>query len=163
VSEWVIHQCNRMLKCNIKNKHISVKKFVSFSICSFYTDGVQKKYTDWESLCVSPPRVSPKTLLTYCTGGVLLRTLMGGDSILATVTHILVDEVHERNRFTDFLLIALRDSLAKFRSLRLILMSATIDTLIFTRYFNNCPVITGNVYVTAYWHFCMRQLYVGRK
>ncbi|PNF38747.1 putative ATP-dependent RNA helicase YTHDC2, partial [Cryptotermes secundus] len=87
-------------------------------------------------------RVSPKTLLTYCTGGVLLRTLMGGDSVLATVTHILVDEVHERNCFTDFLLIALRDSLAKFRSLRLILMSATIDTLTFTRYFNNCPVIT---------------------
>jgi HrpA-like RNA helicase len=77
---------------------------------------------------------------------------MGGDSILATITHILVDEVHERNRFTDFLLIALRDSLAKFRSLRLILMSATIDTLTFTRYFNNCPVITGNVYIIAYCH-----------
>ncbi|PSN46949.1 putative ATP-dependent RNA helicase YTHDC2 [Blattella germanica] len=87
-------------------------------------------------------RVSPKTVLTFCTDGVLLRTLMGGDSTLATVTHILVDEIHERNRFSDFLLIALRDSLAKFRSLRLILMSATIETQIFTKYFNNCPVIT---------------------
>ncbi|XP_069677317.1 3'-5' RNA helicase YTHDC2-like isoform X2 [Periplaneta americana] len=87
-------------------------------------------------------RVSPKTVLTYCTDGVLLRTLMGGDSTLATVTHILVDEVHERSRFSDFLLIALRDSLAKFRSLRLILMSATIETQVFTKYFNNCPVIS---------------------
>jgi HrpA-like RNA helicase len=75
---------------------------------------------------------------------------MGGDSTLATVTHVVVDEVHERNRFSDFLLIALRDSLAKFRSLRLILMSATVDTQIFTKYFNNCPVITGNVYVIPY-------------
>ncbi|XP_066993237.2 3'-5' RNA helicase YTHDC2 [Anabrus simplex] len=87
-------------------------------------------------------RVSPKTVLTYCTDGVLLRTLMGGDSTLATVTHIFVDEVHERSRFSDFLLITLRDALAKFRSLRLVLMSATVDTQVFTKYFNNCPVIT---------------------
>lgn len=35
-------------------------------------------------------RISPKTLLTFCTHGVLLRTLMGGDAALATVTHIIV-------------------------------------------------------------------------
>lgn len=36
-------------------------------------------------------RVSPKTLLTFCTSGVLLRTLIsGGDHCLATVTHIIV-------------------------------------------------------------------------
>jgi HrpA-like helicases len=92
-------------------------------------------------------RVSPKTVLTYCTDGVLLRTLMGGDSTLATVTHILLDEIHERSRFSDFLLIALRDSLAKFRSLRLVLMSATVDTPLFAKYFNNCPVFIGRVYV----------------
>ena len=92
-------------------------------------------------------RVSPKTVLTYCTDGVLLRTLMGGDSALATVTHILLDEIHERNHFLDFLLITLRDSLAKFRSLRLVLMSATVDTQLFTKYFNNCPVFLGIVYV----------------
>nr|CAD7411820.1 unnamed protein product [Timema poppensis] len=87
-------------------------------------------------------RISPKTVLTYCTDGVLLRTLMGGDSTLATITHILVDEIHERNRFCDFLLIALRDALAKFRSLTLVLMSATMDTQVFTKYFNSSPVIS---------------------
>lgn len=35
-------------------------------------------------------RVSPKTLLTFCTNGVLLRTLMAGDSTLSTVTHVIV-------------------------------------------------------------------------
>jgi hypothetical protein len=88
---------------------------------------------------------------------------MGGDSVLATITHILVDEVHERNRFTDFLLIALRDSLAKFRSLHLILMSATIDTLIFTKYFNNCRVLTGNVYVIGHCHIFFIKNSVGTR
>ncbi|XP_077256086.1 3'-5' RNA helicase YTHDC2 [Temnothorax americanus] len=86
-------------------------------------------------------RVAPKTLLTYCTNGVLLRTLMGGDSALTTLTHIIVDEVHERDRFCDFLLIALKDALVKYRSLKLILMSATMDTTIFAKYFNKCVVI----------------------
>ena len=39
-------------------------------------------------------RVSPKTLLTYCTTGVLLRTLIGGDNALATVTHVVVVCIH---------------------------------------------------------------------
>ena len=39
-------------------------------------------------------RTSPKTLLTFCTNGVLLRTLMGGDASVSTVTHILVVRHH---------------------------------------------------------------------
>ncbi|XP_053612079.1 3'-5' RNA helicase YTHDC2-like [Plodia interpunctella] len=87
-------------------------------------------------------RVSPRTVLTYCTNGVLLRTLMQGDSALTGVTHVFVDEVHERDKFSDFLLIALRDALPRLKDLKLILMSATMDTQIFSRYFNNCPVMT---------------------
>ncbi|XP_068622480.1 3'-5' RNA helicase YTHDC2-like [Battus philenor] len=87
-------------------------------------------------------RVSPRTVLTYCTNGVLLRTLMAGDNSLTGVTHVFVDEVHERDKFSDFLLIALRDALPRFKDLKLLLMSATCDTQIFSRYFNNCPVVT---------------------
>lgn len=86
-------------------------------------------------------RVSPKTLLTFCTNGVLLRTLMGGDASIATVTHIIVDELHERDRFSDFLIAIMRDLLLKFRNLKLILMSAALDTQLFVKYFGNCPVI----------------------
>ena len=86
-------------------------------------------------------RVAPKTLLTYCTNGVLLRTLMAGDSALSTVTHVIVDEVHERDRFCDFLLIALKEALLKHRSLKLVLMSATLDVNIFVKYFSKCAVI----------------------
>ena len=39
------------------------------------------------------------TLLTYCTNGVLLRTLMGNLKVLNSVTHVIVDEIHERDKF----------------------------------------------------------------
>ncbi|XP_058239188.1 3'-5' RNA helicase YTHDC2 [Hemibagrus wyckioides] len=86
-------------------------------------------------------RVSPMTLLTFCTSGVLLRTLMAGDSVLSTVTHVIVDEVHERDGLTDFLLTKLRDVLPKMPSLKLILSSAALDVDLFIRYFGHCPVI----------------------
>ncbi|KAM4810289.1 3'-5' RNA helicase YTHDC2 [Rhinophrynus dorsalis] len=86
-------------------------------------------------------RVSPKTLLTFCTNGVLLRTLMTGDSTLSAVTHVIVDEVHERDRFSDFLLTKLRDVIQKHPTLKLILSSAALDVNLFLKYFGGCPVI----------------------
>ncbi|XP_028912181.1 3'-5' RNA helicase YTHDC2 isoform X2 [Ornithorhynchus anatinus] len=86
-------------------------------------------------------RVSPKTLLTFCTNGVLLRTLMSGDTTLSTVTHIIVDEVHERDRFSDFLLIKLKEVLLKRTNLKLILSSAALDVNLFIKYFGSCPVL----------------------
>uniref|UniRef100_H3CDI3 RNA helicase n=1 Tax=Tetraodon nigroviridis TaxID=99883 RepID=H3CDI3_TETNG len=86
-------------------------------------------------------RVSPKTVLTFCTSGVFLRTLMAGDASLSTVTHVIVDEVHERDGLTDFLLTKLREVLQKFPSLKLILSSAALDADLFRQYFGSCPVI----------------------
>ncbi|XP_029300796.1 3'-5' RNA helicase YTHDC2 isoform X2 [Cottoperca gobio] len=86
-------------------------------------------------------RVSPKTLLTFCTSGVFLRTLMSGDASLTTVTHVIVDEVHERDGLTDFLLTKLRDVLQKIPTLKLILSSAALDVDLFVQYFGSCPVI----------------------
>ncbi|XP_038589485.1 3'-5' RNA helicase YTHDC2 isoform X1 [Micropterus salmoides] len=86
-------------------------------------------------------RVSPKTLLTFCTSGVFLRTLMAGDASLTTVTHVIVDEVHERDGLTDFLLTKMRDVLQKIPTLKLILASAALDIDLFLQYFGSCPVI----------------------
>ncbi|KAJ0056946.1 hypothetical protein NL108_000769, partial [Boleophthalmus pectinirostris] len=86
-------------------------------------------------------RVSPKTLLTFCTSGVFLRTLMAGDASLTTVTHVIVDEVHERDGLTDFLLTKMRDVLQKIPTLKLILSSAALDLDLFLQYFGSCPVL----------------------
>jgi HrpA-like RNA helicase len=76
----------------------------------------------------------------FCTNGVLLRMLTSGDG-LEGVTHIVVDEIHERDKFADFLLIMLRDLLPSKPNLHLVLMSATLNVALFTDYFNGCPLI----------------------
>ena len=83
-----------------------------------------------------------RTRITFVTTGVLLRRLQtsGGriDDVvdaLANVSHVVVDEVHERSLDTDFLLILLRDVLAKRKDLKIILMSATLDAEVFSDYF----------------------------
>ncbi|XP_005089719.1 3'-5' RNA helicase YTHDC2 [Aplysia californica] len=86
-------------------------------------------------------KVSSKTVLTFCTAGVVLRNLVGTESNLGTVTHVVVDEVHERDKFVDFLLLCLREVLEKHPNLRLILMSATLNMELFSEYFDNCPII----------------------
>ena len=68
--------------------------------------------------------------------GVLLRRLQG-DAGLAGLSHVVVDEVHERSADTDLLLLLLRDALAAQPGgrLRVVLMSATADVAAFARYF----------------------------
>ncbi|KAF9794040.1 hypothetical protein SFRURICE_010373 [Spodoptera frugiperda] len=69
-------------------------------------------------------KISSKTRLTFCTTGILLRRLEY-DPQLKSVTHILVDEVHERSEESDFLLLILRDLVKVRKDLRVILMSRT--------------------------------------
>lgn len=57
------------------------------------------------------------------------------------LTHLIIDEVHEREKVTDFLLIAIREALQVNPHLKLILMSATLDAEQLSQYFGGCPVI----------------------
>ncbi|XP_030640259.1 3'-5' RNA helicase YTHDC2 [Chanos chanos] len=66
---------------------------------------------------------------------------MAGDATLSTVTHVIVDEVHERDGLTDFLLTKMKDVLQKMPNLKLILSSAALDVDLFIRYFGTCPII----------------------
>ncbi|KAF2323819.1 hypothetical protein GH714_042404 [Hevea brasiliensis] len=79
---------------------------------------------------------SAQTRLLFCTTGVLLRQLVQ-DPDLTGVSHLLVDEIHERGMNEDFLLIILHDLLPRRPDLRLILMSATINANLFSKYFGN--------------------------
>ncbi|XP_022064248.1 ATP-dependent RNA helicase DHX29 [Acanthochromis polyacanthus] len=93
------------------------------------------------------------TRLLYCTTGVLLRKLQH-DRHLSSLTHIIVDEVHERSVQSDFLLTILKDVVMRRSDLQLILMSATVDCHKFSSYFNRCPVITipGRTFPVEVFH-----------
>jgi HrpA-like RNA helicase len=51
-------------------------------------------------------------------------------------------QVHERDLNTDFLLIILKDLLARRKSLKVVLMSATLNADTFSSYFRGCPTVT---------------------
>ncbi|XP_072544366.1 ATP-dependent RNA helicase A isoform X1 [Salminus brasiliensis] len=80
----------------------------------------------------------PHASILFCTVGVLLRKLEAG---IRGISHVIVDEIHERDINTDFLMVVLRDVVQAFPDVRIVLMSATIDTTMFREYFFKCPVI----------------------
>lgn len=72
-------------------------------------------------------RAGPDTSLLFCTTGVVLRRLGSGDPDLKGVSHVIVDEAHERGVDTDLLICLLRDLLERNKTIKVILMSATIN------------------------------------
>ena len=94
----------------------------------------------------------PGSSVVMCTNGVLLRQIVqkgdlggpsvGGVGLVEGATHIVVDEIHERDRFADFLLIILKDVLPRNPQVKVILMSATLQIDLFAGYFDGCPVIS---------------------
>lgn len=57
----------------------------------------------------------PYGSILFCTVGVLLRKLEAG---LRGVSHVVVDEIHERDINTDFLLVLLNDMLSIYKDLK---------------------------------------------
>lgn len=99
--------------------------------------------------------VSDTTKITYCTVGVLLRMLVASynddddlmtdvnndkadvnpNTPLSDVSHIIIDEVHERDLNTDFALTLLKPLLSINKNISIILMSATASAELFANYF----------------------------
>ncbi|KAI1801042.1 P-loop containing nucleoside triphosphate hydrolase protein [Daldinia bambusicola] len=101
-------------------------------------------------------KTSPQTKITFVTTGVLLRRLQtsGGRTedvvaSLADVSHVVIDEVHERSLDTDFLLSIVRDVLKRRKDLKLILMSATLDAATFESYFTSEGLKVGLVEIAG--------------
>ena len=86
-----------------------------------------------------PPRPAGGSIL-YCTTGVLVARLQS-DSELQSFSHIVLDEIHERDVLADILLVIIRQILPKRPDLKIILMSATLNAEKFSAYMNNCPTL----------------------
>ncbi|KAL8887744.1 MAG: hypothetical protein Q9215_004718 [Flavoplaca cf. flavocitrina] len=86
-------------------------------------------------------KVVRENRLVYATTGIVMRMLEASDD-LQEITHLVLDEVHERSIESDFLLIVLRKLLVRRPQLKVILMSATVDAAKFSSYFSGAPVLT---------------------
>ncbi|CAN1229356.1 DExH-box ATP-dependent RNA helicase DExH6 [Linum perenne] len=95
---------------------------------------------------------SRNSSIVFCTNGILLRVLVSGGMSLSSpssiqgeelsgITHIIVDEIHERDRHSDFMLTVIRYFLSVSSTTLQIMMSATLDAERFSQYFGGCPVI----------------------
>lgn len=83
-----------------------------------------------------------ETRLIYATTGIVMRMLEGSNE-LREITHLVLDEVHERTIDSDFLLIVLKKLLEKRKDLKVVLMSATVDAERFSNYLGRAPVLTS--------------------
>ncbi|CAL1696117.1 unnamed protein product [Somion occarium] len=90
---------------------------------------------------------SRTTRLAFVTNGIALRMLEGGSgqdgqgTAFDEITHIIIDEVHERTIESDFLLIVLKSLLQQRPDLKVVLMSATVDAQKISNYFGGCPML----------------------
>ncbi|MCY7297220.1 ATP-dependent helicase HrpB [Alteromonas sp. a30] len=87
-------------------------------------------------------KTSPQTKLEIVTEGVLTRRLQA-DPELNDIGLIIFDEFHERSIHADLaLMLALETQDAYRDNLKLLVMSATIDTDLVSGYLNQAPVLT---------------------
>jgi HrpA-like RNA helicase len=77
--------------------------------------------------------------ILFLTEGLLLRQI-ATDPLLEQYSVIIIDEVHERHLTGDFLLGILLDIVKRRPSLKVVLMSATIQQQLFADYFGAFPI-----------------------
>ena len=81
-------------------------------------------------------RQNADTAILYVTNGIFLQSLIHDKTIFDEVTHVILDEVHERDIDSDFTMIAMKHLLKENPHIKLILMSATINVQLFVNYFS---------------------------
>lgn len=79
---------------------------------------------------------SASTKITYVTTGYMVEKLIHDHDTLQDLTHLVIDEVHERSMDVDSLLLLLKLQLPKHPHLRILIMSATMDARVLIKYFS---------------------------
>ncbi|KAI9916199.1 hypothetical protein PsorP6_017911 [Peronosclerospora sorghi] len=124
---------------------------------------------------------SKQTKITYVTTGYMVERIIHDADALRNMTHLVLDEVHERSMDVDILLLLLKLQLKDHPHLRLIIMSATMDAQVLitylskalsTRLVSRTPLFVGsklfpvkNVYLDelsnwfpSLWRRCQKQI-----
>ena len=116
------------------------RRIATLSVCSY----IKQQINDTASFCGYKMRfydtTGPDTKIKILTDGMLLQELKT-DPLLSSYSVIMVDEAHERSLNIDFILGLLKQICAVRPELKVIISSATLNTKVFTDYFD-APVIS---------------------
>ncbi|MCR5171782.1 MAG: ATP-dependent RNA helicase [Treponema sp.] len=113
---------------------LSVSEFIAKQLNTTYPGlvGYKMRFED---------KTDQTTKIKIMTDGILLQE-MKLDPWLSKYSVIMVDEAHERSLNIDFVLGLLKRVLVSRPDFKVIVSSATMNAEAFSRYFNDCPIVT---------------------
>lgn len=117
------------------------RRIATMSICSF----IKKQIGCINNYCAYTMRFNDtsddETRIKVMTDGILLQELKQNPD-LSNYSVIMVDEAHERSLNIDFILGLLKEITERRSDLKVVVSSATINTRIFSEFFNDAPIIS---------------------
>lgn len=117
------------------------RRIAAMSVSEF----IKKQINDTSSYCGYTMRfndtTTDETRIKIMTDGILLQEVKA-DPLLSKYSVIMVDEAHERSLNIDFILGLLKEISAERPELKIIISSATINTNVFSVFFNNAPILS---------------------
>lgn len=117
------------------------RRIATLSISEF----IKKQIGDEGSYCGYKMRfvdtTDQETRIKIMTDGILLQEVKA-DPVLSRYSVMMVDEAHERSLNIDFILGLLKEISEKRKDLKIVVSSATINTKVFSEFFNNAPIIS---------------------
>lgn len=113
---------------------LSVSEFIARQLKTGYPGlvGYKMRFED---------KTDASTRIKIMTDGILLQE-MKLDPWLSRYSVVMVDEAHERSLNIDFVLGLLKRVLAARKDFKVIVSSATMNTEVFSNYFDGCPIVT---------------------
>ena len=117
------------------------RRIATLSVCEYISNQLNTQVGDFAGYKMRfEDKTSLSTRIKIMTDGILLQEIKA-DPHLSKYSVIMIDEAHERSLNIDFILGLLKKILQNRKDLKVVISSATINSRIFSDYFNNCPII----------------------
>ncbi len=122
------------------------RRIATLNVCSFIKKQLCKTGIP-DNFCAYKMRfydtTDETTRIKILTDGMLLQEIKA-DPDLNRYSVLMIDEAHERSLNIDFISGLLKELIQRRPELKIIISSATINTKIFSKFFNNAPIISIN-------------------
>ena len=117
------------------------RRIATLSVCDYIKKQLKESEPNFAAYKMRfQDTTDASTKIKIMTDGILLQELKT-DRLLSKYSVIIVDEAHERSLNIDFILGLLKNILRQRKDFKVIVSSATINSEIFSEYFDHCEII----------------------